>query len=104
MFFFYLTYRGVKLAQGFQTIMFLTLIRIGGIALLVALAKSSLSNMHPLFPKRTSVLESPLRFTLITIGYLTGFSMLTIIGEGSAVTEKKFGLGILLSVALVGFF
>ncbi|WP_461863918.1 APC family permease [Thermococcus sp.] len=104
LFFFYLNYRGVKLAQGFQMIMFLTLIGIGAIALVVALAKGSLSNMHPLFPSGKSPIESPLRFTLITIGYLTGFSMLTMIGEESAVTERKFGLAIVLSVTLAGLF
>ncbi len=104
LFFFYLNYRGVKLAQGFQMIMFLTLIGIGIIALGVALTKGSLANMHPLFPKGISSVESPLRFTLITIGYLTGFSMLTMIGEESAVTEKKFALAIVASITLAGLF
>jgi len=104
LFFFYLNYRGVKLAEWFQTVMFLILIGIGVLALGVALVKGSLSNMHPVFPKGASPLESSLRFALITIGYLTGFSMLTMIGEESAVTEKKFGLAIVLSVTLAGLF
>ncbi|AEC52565.1 putative protein amino acid transporter [Pyrococcus sp. NA2] len=84
LFFFYLNYRGVKIAEGFQKVMFIILLGIGAIALIVALAKGSLSNMHPLFPKELSPIKASFRFALITIGYLTGFSMLTNDRRGSS--------------------
>ena len=104
LFFFYLNYRGVKMAQGFQIAFFVALISIGVLAFIVALIIGKPSNLNPLFPPKANPLESSWRFALITIGYLTGFSMLTMVGEESAVTAKKFGLAIVLSVTLAGVF
>ncbi len=104
LFFFYINYRGVKVAQGFQVALFAILIAIGAMALVVALIKGSIENMHPLFPEGMNPLRASLRFTLITIGYLTGFSMLTMVGEEAAVSGRTFGMIIVMSVTLAGVF
>ncbi len=102
--FFLMNYRGVKLASSFQSIMFLILVALGALALLVALTHGSLANMQPMFPEGENPLEVSFGFTLITVGYLTGFSMLTMVGEESNVESKTFGLIIVLSVVLAGLF
>ncbi len=102
--FFFINYRGVKVAMNFQTLMFIMLLGLGALAVMVALVHGSFDNMQPLFPPETNPLEISFGFTLVTIGYLTGFSMLTMVGEESAVKSKTFGVIIVLSVVLAGLF
>ncbi len=102
--FFLMNYRGVKLASSFQSVMFLILIALGALAAIVAFMHGSLANMQPAFPEGKNPVELSFRFTLLTVGYLTGFSMLTMVGEESNVKSAHFGLIIVMSVVLAGLF
>ncbi len=102
--FLFINYRGVKLAMNFQALMFIILLGLGALVVVVAFVHGSFENMQPLFPQNTNPLEISFGFTLVTIGYLTGFSMLTMVGEESAVRSKTFGVIIVLSVVFAGAF
>jgi len=102
--FFILNYKGVKLATLPQFFMTFLLVGFGLVLFFVATIKGSLHNITPLFLKNRSPLKCTIRFSLLAMTYLTGFSALTMLGEESAVEEKTFGNMIVMSVFTAGLF
>jgi len=103
-FFFMLNYKGVRLASLPQFFMTLLLAGLGIILFFVAIIYGSVHNMEPFFLKGQAPLKCTIRFALLAMTYLTGFSSLTMLGEESAVNERTFGKVIVLSVFIAGLF
>lgn len=101
-FFFALNYKGVKLATLPQFFMTSLLLGLGIILFFIAIIYGSFHNIKPLFLKNP--LKYTVRFALLAMTYLTGFSTLTMLGEESAVEERMFGKVIVLSIIIAGLF
>jgi len=103
-FFFGLNYKGVKLATSPQFFMTFLLAGLGISLFFVAIICGSVHNMEPFFLSEQASLKGTIRFALLAMTYLTGFSSLTMLGEESAVDERTFGRVIVLSVFIAGLF
>ena len=103
-FFFLLNYKGVKLASLPQFYMTTFLMGLGIMLFFVALTHGSVGNIRPLYVSEQSPFKSTIRFTLLAMTYLTGFSALAMFGEESNVDERTFGRMIVLSVGIAGIF